>query len=61
MEEDLKEKEFYRGSIMGMLENIDNIDILSYIYIVVKDIATESGVEWINFANIMNQTKINPT
>ena len=45
MEEDLKEKEFYRGSIMGMLENIDNIDILSYIYIVVKDIATESGVE----------------
>ena len=61
MEEDLKEKEFYKGSIMGMLENIDNIDILSYIYIVVKDIATESGVEWINFANIMNQTKINPT
>ena len=45
MEEDLKEKEFYKGSIMGMLENIDNIDILSYIYIVVKDIAKESGVE----------------
>lgn len=45
MGEDLKEKEFYKGSIMGMLENIDNIEILSYIYIVVKDIATESGVE----------------
>lgn len=45
MGEDFSEKEFYKGSIMGMLENIDNIDILSYIYIVVKDIATESGVE----------------
>ena len=45
MGEDLKEKEFYRGSILGLIENIDNVEILSYIYIVVKDIATESGVE----------------
>ncbi len=45
METNIAEKEFYKGSIIGMLENIDNIDILSYIYIVVKDIATESGVE----------------
>ena len=45
MGEDLKEKEFYKGSIMGILENIDNIDILNYIYIVVKDIETESGVK----------------
>lgn len=41
MEEDLKEKEFYRGSIMGMLENIDKIDVLAYIYTVVSDIIEE--------------------
>lgn len=45
MGEDLKEKEFYRGSILGLIENIDNVEILSYIYIVVKDIVAESGVE----------------
>lgn len=45
MGEDLKEKEFYKGSIIGMLENIDNIDILSYIYIVVADIVKESGIK----------------
>lgn len=61
MGEDLKEKEFYKGSIIGMLENIDNIDILSYIYIVVADIVKESGIKWIHIVNIMNQTKINPT
>lgn len=38
METNIAEKEFYKGSIMGMLENIDNIEILSYVYTVVCDI-----------------------
>lgn len=41
MEENLKEKEFYRGGILGMLENVDKIEILAYIYTVVSDIIEE--------------------
>ena len=45
MEENLKEKEFYKGSIMGMLENIDNIDNLAYIYLIIKKIEMENKNE----------------
>ncbi len=38
MEENLKEKEFYKGSIMGLLENIDNEEILSFIYVFINGI-----------------------
>lgn len=45
MEENLKEKEFYKGSIIGMLENIDKIDDLAYIYLIVKKIEGECKYE----------------
>ena len=41
MEENLKEKEFYKGSITGMIENIDKIEILAYIHTIISDIAEE--------------------
>lgn len=41
MEENLKEKEFYRGGILGLIENVDKIEILAYIYTVVCDIIEE--------------------
>lgn len=42
MGESLKEKEFYRGSILGLVKNIDNVDILSYIYVIISDIVNEN-------------------
>lgn len=41
MGEDLKEKEFYRGSIMGMLENM-NLEKLVFIYVFIAEITKEN-------------------
>lgn len=41
----ITEKEYYKGRIAGMIDNIDNIDILCYIYIVVNDIMEEQKIE----------------
>ena len=37
------EKEEYREKIIEMVEKIENIDILNYIYIIVSDIMIEEG------------------
>ena len=39
--ENITEKEYYKERIAGMIDNIDNIDILCYIYIIVNDIMEE--------------------
>lgn len=37
----MQEKEFYKGSIMGMLENLD-LEKLAYIYVIVSDVVNEN-------------------
>ena len=37
------EKEEYRKKIVEMVEKIENIDILNYIYIIISDIMIEKG------------------
>lgn len=44
----ITEKEFYKGKIAGMLDNIENPDILSYIYVIIRDIIEEESGGVIN-------------
>lgn len=37
------EKEEYREKIIEMVKEIENIDILNYIYIIISDIMIEEG------------------
>lgn len=37
----ITEKEYYKGKIAGMLDNIENPDVLSYIYVIISDILEE--------------------
>lgn len=41
MEENLKEKEFYKGSIMGLVENLD-LEKLAFIYVFISEITKEN-------------------
>ena len=38
------EKEEYREKIIEMVKEIENIDILNYIYIIISDIMIKEGV-----------------
>lgn len=41
MESNITEKEFYKGQILGMIDGIDNVDVLLYIYVVIRDVVQE--------------------
>ena len=41
MESNITEKEYYKGQILGMIDGIDNVDLLLYIYVVIRDVVQE--------------------
>lgn len=45
MDKKFREKEVYREKIVEMVGKIESLSILNYIYIIIKDIVKERGIE----------------